>query len=399
MGTQYGSSQLPTAEPPEITIETEFLSPPRAGPFKHRAKSLSPLYEFCLFAASKMKWKSLPMTSTEHRETALDWSLYANVVILITKIFAFLISGSLSVLAALVDSVLDILSQVILYWAEKRSKNSSAALYPAGASRFEPIGVVVCASLMGIGSLSLIKESMEQLIKYASSSENPELGGGNSSSYSLIAVIIVKVFLFTYCKAVAALLKSNKDGESTGIVEAMYQDHFNDALSNGIALVAIVCAFIHPSLWWFDPAGAILISLYIMKSWWDTGMEEVEKLVGKAAEQSFIDELVKIGENHHGEMSIDICRCYHFGPKFLVEMECVMPSNMQLKDTHDIGMDLQYKLENHPEVERAFVHIDYSKRAYDEHVSSKKYKTYQKQIAVDRATSPASNSSDGYEKV
>eukprot|EP00519_Triparma_laevis_P001469 CAMPEP_0182503846 /NCGR_PEP_ID=MMETSP1321-20130603/16107_1 /TAXON_ID=91990 /ORGANISM="Bolidomonas sp., Strain RCC1657" /LENGTH=395 /DNA_ID=CAMNT_0024709085 /DNA_START=118 /DNA_END=1301 /DNA_ORIENTATION=- len=395
MGTQYGSSQLPTAEPPAITIETEVLSPSGAGPFKHRAKSLSPLYEFCLFAASKMKCKSLPMTSTEHRETALDWSLYANVVILITKIFAFLISGSLSVLAALVDSVLDILSQVILYWAEKRSKDSSAALYPAGASRFEPIGVVVCASLMGIGSLSLIKESMEQLIKYASSSENPELGGGNSSSYSLIAVIIVKAFLFTYCKAVAALLKSNKDGESTGIVEAMYQDHFNDALSNGIALVAIVCAFIHPSLWWFDPAGAILISLYIMKSWWDTGMEEVEKLVGKAAEQSFIDELVEIGENHHGEMSIDICRCYHFGPKFLVEMECVMPSNMQLKDTHDIGMDLQYKLENHPEVERAFVHIDYSKRAYDEHVSSKKYKTYQKQIAVDRATSPASNSSDG----
>ena len=121
--------------------------------------------------------------------------------------------------------------------------------------------------------------------------------------------------------------------------------------------------------------------------------------MGKAADQTFINEIIEIGEAHHPEMSIDICRCYHFGPKFLVEMECVMPQNMQLKDTHDIGMDLQYKLENQPEIERAFVHIDYSKRAYDEHSSSKKYKTYQKQMAVDRATSPASNTSDGFEKV
>ena len=44
-----------------------------------------------------------------------------------------------------------------------------------------------------------------------------------------------------------------------------------------------------------------------------------------------------------------------------------MPPDMMLKDTHDIGMDLQYKLENLPEVERAFVHIDYQPREVDDH--------------------------------
>ena len=74
-----------------------------------------------------------------------------------------------------------------------------------------------------------------------------------------------------------------------------------------------------------------------------------------------------------------------------------MPPNMMLKDTHDIGMDLQYKLENLPEVERAFVHIDYSKRAYDEHIASRKYGSYQNQL---RATSPRSDgSTESYEKL
>ena len=92
-------------------------------------------------------------------------------------------------------------------------------------------------------------------------------------------------------------------------------------------------------------------------------------VLSQAAEKSLVDRLVCIGNAHHKDMQIDVCRCYHFGPKFLVEMECVMPSNMMLKDTHDIGMDLQYKLENLVEVERAFVHIDYSKRGERQRVA------------------------------
>jgi len=55
-------------------------------------------------------------------------------------------------------------------------------------------------------------------------------------------------------------------------------------------------------------------------------------------------------------------------------------------------MELQYKLENVPEVERAFVHVDYKKRLYDEHINSKRYKTYENQksadLEVERAASP-----------
>jgi divalent metal cation (Fe/Co/Zn/Cd) transporter len=40
---------------------------------------------------------------------------------------------------------------------------------------------------------------------------------------------------------------------------------------------------------------------------------------------------------------------------------------MTLLETHDIGMELQHKLEAIDEVERAFVHIDYQERDYDEH--------------------------------
>ena len=133
---------------------------------------------------------------------------------------------------------------------------------------------------MGMGSLSLIKESLSNLISNLTSGNVPELGGGGSSWLSLVSVIVIKILLSLYCKSVTDLLISTK-ADSVATIEAMYQDHFNDALSNGVAVVALVLAMNHPKLWFVDPCGAIVISLYIMWSWYETGTEEIEKVRGE----------------------------------------------------------------------------------------------------------------------
>ena len=50
---------------------------------------------------------------------------------------------------------------------------------------------------------------------------------------------------------------------------------------------------------------------------------------------------------------------FHFGNNFLVEVDIVLPEDMKLRQSHDIGETLQLKIERLPEVERAFVHLDY----------------------------------------
>ena len=60
-------------------------------------------------------------------------------------------------------------------------------------------------------------------------------------------------------------------------------------------------------------------------------------------------------------------RAYHFGPRFLVELEIVMHPDTPLRESHDCGILLQHKIEALPAVERAFVHIDYAHRDDDDH--------------------------------
>mmetsp|Transcript_17725 Transcript_17725/g.38379 ORF Transcript_17725/g.38379 Transcript_17725/m.38379 type:complete len:476 (+) Transcript_17725:108-1535(+) len=311
------------------------------------------------------------------RKVALDLSLYVNIFILLTKTVAYLETLSLSILAALVDSILDVVSQWILAYTERRSsKTRSSAFYPAGASRLEPLGVLSCAALMGFASFGVLKEALETLYEgVEEGSSGIKMDENWSSFWSMFSVVFVKLGLWVLCKRVGHYRKgasaSNAKYYVDSTLEALAQDHWNDALSNAVAAIALLCALSDERLWILDPVGAIIISLYIIFSWYSTGKEQIEQLTGKAAPKEFIEELYETANNFDPKMEVDVVRAYHFGPKFLVELEVVLPRNTLLFESHDLGMELQYEIESREEVERCFVHIDYESRPYDEHVVSK----------------------------
>jgi len=321
------------------------------------------------------------------RRLAIDLSLYLNLFILASKLVAYYHTLSLSVLAALTDSLLDVISQLVLNYTEKHSTKSSSALYPAGAARLEPIGVLTCAALMGMASFEILKESIESLA-YDGNVMQLHLHDGAginiASVYGMAAIVFIKLALYFLCdysrpsKAANSSSSSNSNSAakqsvkvSDPTLEALAQDHWNDALSNAVAAIALFAALLSKDLWWVDPFGAIIISLYIIYSWYETGKEQIEQLTGKSAPDEFIEELKDLASTFDSRMIVDVVRAYHFGPKFLVELEVVLPKDTLLFESHDLGMELQYEIESREEVERCFVHIDYEVRPYDEHVVSK----------------------------
>ncbi len=173
-------------------------------------------------------------------------------------------------------------------------------------------------------------------------------------------VIGIKFALFLLCRAFGG------DSESVG---ALGDDHRNDVVTNGVGIAAILVASRVPSVWWLDSVGAILLSLYIIVTWYLTGRENVSVLSGRAADDEFMLELANVAATHHQAMTLDIVRAYFFGYKFLVELEVVLPATMTVRDAHDIALQLQQSVEAMQKVSRCFVHVDYQKRDHDEHQS------------------------------
>jgi divalent metal cation (Fe/Co/Zn/Cd) transporter len=69
--------------------------------------------------------------------------------------------------------------------------------------------------------------------------------------------------------------------------------------------------------------------------------------------------------------AIDTVRSYYSGPRLIVEVDVVMNADSSLRHTHDTAEELQIKLESLPNVERAYVHVDYETSHAPEHFLKK----------------------------
>lgn len=74
---------------------------------------------------------------------AIYVNLAANFLLLIGKIVVMALTSSLSVLASLVDAVLDFLSTAIVWTTTKLISRQDQYAYPIGRRRLEPVGVLV----------------------------------------------------------------------------------------------------------------------------------------------------------------------------------------------------------------------------------------------------------------
>ncbi|KAF3792469.1 Metal tolerance protein 10 [Nymphaea thermarum] len=278
-------------------------------------------------------------------KSAIHLSNLANLILFAAKVYASVESKSLAVIASTLDSLLDLLSGFILWFTAHAMRKPNQYRYPIGKRRMQPVGIVVFASVMATLGFQILLESARQLI---AQKERWLIG-------IMVSVTVIKFGLMVYCQRF-----------ENEIVRAYAKDHFFDVVTNSIGLATAILAV--RFLWWIDPTGAILIALYTMSTWAKTVLENVWSLVGKTAPPEYLQTLTYLIWNHHVEIRhIDTVRAYTFGSHYFVEVDIVLPGDMPLRKAHDIGEELQERLEQLPQVERAFVHLDFECSHRPEH--------------------------------
>ncbi|PRQ30381.1 putative cation efflux protein [Rosa chinensis] len=268
----------------------------------------------------------------------------ANLALFLAKVYASVESRSLAVIASTLDSLLDLLSGFILWFTAHAMRKPNQYSYPIGKHRMQPVGIVVFASVMATLGLQILFESGRQLVSKTQPDKDPEKEKWMIGI--MVSATVIKFILMAYCRRF-----------KNEIVQAYAQDHLFDVITNGIGLASAVLAI--RFYWWIDPVGAIIIALYTIGNWANTVMENVWSLIGKTAPAEYLAKLTYLIWNHDKQIKhIDTVRAYTFGINYFVEVDIVLPGEMSLSEAHNIGEALQEKLENLPEVERAFVHVD-----------------------------------------
>lgn len=287
-------------------------------------------------------------------------SFIANVVLCGLQLYGAIASGSLSLFTTMADAIFDPMSNVTLIITNRAIKRVDPARFPSGKARLETVGNIVFCFLMTSVSFILIAFSGRELATHTK-------GEGGVNEFHLASVIAVccafstKVALFFYTWML-------KDKYSQ--IDILWQDHRNDILINGFGILTSVGGSkLH---WWLDPMGAIIISLIVSFAWLRTAFTEFLLLVGVVANVEIQQLITYVCCTHSPAVKqIDTVRVYHSGPRLIAEVDVVMDPDESLRETHDVAEELQFKLESLPDIERAYVHVDFETTHKPEHAWKK----------------------------
>ncbi|KAH7512364.1 hypothetical protein FEM48_Zijuj12G0082900 [Ziziphus jujuba var. spinosa] len=279
-------------------------------------------------------------------ERAMNISNWANVFLLVFKIYATVQSGSIAIAASTLDSLLDLMAGGILWCTHLSMKSINIYKYPIGKLRVQPVGIVIFAAVMATLGFQVLIQAIEQLIK-----NKPSEKLTSEQLVWLYAIMLtatgVKLVLWFYCRS-----SGNK------IVRAYAKDHYFDVVTNVIGLVAAILG--DQFYWWIDPVGAIILAFYTISNWSGTVLENAVSLIGQSAPPEVLQKLTYLVLRHDPAIRrVDTVRAYTFGVLYFVEVDIELPEDLPLKEAHAVGESLQIKIEELPEVERAFVHLDY----------------------------------------
>jgi divalent metal cation (Fe/Co/Zn/Cd) transporter len=297
-------------------------------------------------------------------QIAIYVNLVANTILLGGKIAVMVLTNSLSVLASLVDAMLDFLSTAIVWTTTRLIAKQDYYTYPVGRRRLEPIGVLVFSVIMVTSFFQVALQCFQHL---TSNEEQIPVQLTLPAIVIMASTIFIKALCWLWCR----LIKNSS-------VQALAQDAMTDVVFNVFSIIFPLGMFFtrstpdrarltfllvgfYANLWWLDALGGLLLSFYVISNWSSSATSHIRNLTGAAATADERNVLLYLTMRFAKTIKqIQGLQAYHAGDKLNVEVDIVLDENINLRDSHDLGESLQYVLESVPTVDRAFVHQDYA---------------------------------------
>ncbi|KAM0322855.1 hypothetical protein ACHAQA_009196 [Verticillium albo-atrum] len=297
------------------------------------------------------------LDSSDPIVTLAIWvNFIANAILLLGKVVVVLSVPSVSVLASLVDAILDFLSTAIV-WTTTRliaASQNDQHRYPVGRRRLEPIGVLVFSIVMVVSFVQVALAAIQKL----ASDDHALIELGVPAIIILVSTVVIKGACWLWCRVV-----------KNSSVRALADDAMTDVIFNTGSIFFPIVGF-YANIWWFDALGGLLLSLVVILNWSQTSMHHVRNLTGFSATSDERNLLLYLTMRFSTAVKqIQNLRAYHAGDKLFVEVDIVLSANMPLKDSHDLSEVITYFLESVPIVDRAFVHVDYATYNLQTHIN------------------------------
>jgi cation diffusion facilitator family transporter len=274
---------------------------------------------------------------------ALIITVCGNVLLAGGKAVVAAITGSAAIYADAANSISDVVYSVLMVVGLFMAMQPPDMDHPQGHARFEPlVGLVVTASMAFAG----FEAARNAVVRY--------MAGGESIAVDLPSVILlvsaaIKAGMFAAISKIARKL-----GSPT--LSTTAKDNLSDVLTSVAAFLGVLfSSIIHPLA---DPIAGFVVAIWIFRQVILVGRENLGFLTGRGASREELDKFIQAAEEIPGVTRVHHIMTDFVGPKLLVDMHINVNGSKTLNEVHDISDKVIQRLQEFPDVDRAYVHIE-----------------------------------------
>lgn len=246
-------------------------------------------------------------------------SILSNTVLIIMKLAAGIISGSVSIISEAIHSSMDLVAALIAFFSVRVSDNPPDSRHPYGHGKIENISGVIEALLIFVAAIWIIWEAFKKLTGEPTELESIGLG-------SLVMLISAIINTFVSMRLYKVARETNSVALEADALHLKTDVYTSLGVSAGLGLIMLTGIEI------LDPIVAILVAAFIIYESFQLLNKAFSPLLDTAWRENEIevleDQLKQLQVNYH-DLRTRIAGNYRF-----VDLHIQIPENVSVGDAH-----------------------------------------------------------------
>lgn len=270
-------------------------------------------------------------------------SVLTAVLLISIKLVAWYLSGSVAMLASLVDSLMDAAASVVNLLAIRYSLVPADSEHRFGHGKAEALAGLGQAVLITLSAVFLLNESVGRLLS-PQPVQSTALAVGVMIASIMITLLLLRLQHYTV-----------KRTGSTA-VEADSLHYLSDVAMNGGILLALLGAAYG---WlWLDGLAGFLIGLYVLRAAWRVGNQSVQLLLDREMSADVRHVIAGIVAEHPLALGFHQLRTRESGQTCFIQMHVDMDENLTLRDAHALVDSIEKRIHEHFPGADVLIHQD-----------------------------------------
>lgn len=248
----------------------------------------------------------------------------ASALLAAVKIISGIAGHSYVLVADGIESMLDIMSALVVLGSLHIATSPPNAKYPYGYGKAEPLGAVVIATGLLVAAVGIAIQSIREIV-------TPQQPPAPWTLAVLVLVVLAKEGMFRY------LVEA---GESIGS-KALKTDawhHRSDALTSAAAFVGILIALVGGAGYEnADDWAALFACAIIARNGYKLMRSALRDVMDAAPSPSVVERIRATASDVHGVQDIDKCLVRRSGLGYFVELHIEVDGRIPVRDGHEIS--------------------------------------------------------------